>query len=75
LLCVTHDVSETASFDRVLVVEDGKIVEDGNPARLAWKETRYRDLLDAERSVRGRLWAGDYWRRIWVENGNVRRAG
>ncbi len=35
LLCVTHDVGETLGFERVLVVEDGRIVEDGPPERLA----------------------------------------
>ena len=35
LLCVTHDVGETLGFARVLVVENGRIVEDGPPERLA----------------------------------------
>ena len=49
LLCVTHDVGETQLFDRVLVVDDGRIVEDGHPERLAAAPSRYRELLDAER--------------------------
>ena len=35
LLCITHDVGETQAFDRVLVVDGGRIVEDGAPADLA----------------------------------------
>src|SRR6185503_2177089 len=35
LLCITHDVSETLGFERVLVVEGGKIVEDATPRLLA----------------------------------------
>ena len=31
LLCVTHDVGETLGFERVLVLEDGRIEEDGRP--------------------------------------------
>lgn len=31
LLCITHDVAETQSFDRVVVIENGCLVEDGPP--------------------------------------------
>jgi ABC-type transport system involved in cytochrome bd biosynthesis fused ATPase/permease subunit len=71
LLCVTHDVAETLSFGRVLVVEGGRIVEDGAPAQLAAVASRYRELLDAETLVRERLWEGKHWRRIQIENGSV----
>jgi ATP-binding cassette subfamily B protein len=71
LLCVTHDVSETLGFGRVLVVEDGRIVEDGNPAALAAGATRYRALLDAEDAVRTRMWNGAHWRRIEMAGGQV----
>ncbi len=37
LLCVTHDVAETLAFDRVLVVEDGQIIEDGAPQ--SWRRS------------------------------------
>jgi ATP-binding cassette subfamily B protein len=71
LLCVTHDVSETLSFSRVLVVEDGRIVEDGDPNRLARQASRYRELLETERLVRDGMWAGRQWRRVRVADGNV----
>jgi ATP-binding cassette subfamily B protein len=71
LLCVTHDVSETLGFGRVLVVEDGRIVEDGTPAELAAGATRYRALLDAEDAVRARMWNGAHWRRIEMAGGQV----
>src|SRR5207247_204276 len=32
LLCVTHDVAETLGFERVLVVEGGRVVEDAPAA-------------------------------------------
>ena len=32
MLCITHDVGETQAFERVLVIEDGRIVEDAAPA-------------------------------------------
>jgi ATP-binding cassette subfamily B protein len=71
LLCVTHDVDETLDFDRVLVIEDGRIVEDGAPVDLAGRESRYRDLLDAERRVRADMWAGAHWRHARMRNGAV----
>ena len=75
LLCVTHDVGETLSFDRVLVIEDGRVAEDGRPADLAGSRSRYRALLDAERSVRDGLWGAGGWRRLRVDQGRVVEAG
>jgi ATP-binding cassette subfamily B protein len=72
LLCVTHDVAGTLAFDRVLVVEGGRIVEDGQPAELAASQSRYRALLAAEQQVQTQLWQDPQWRRIQVENGSLR---
>jgi ATP-binding cassette subfamily B protein len=72
LLCVTHDVSETMGFDRVLVVEAGQIVEDGAPHTLAAAPgSRFRALLDAEDAVRAGLWAGPRWVRVRVADGRI----
>jgi ATP-binding cassette subfamily B protein len=72
VMCVTHDVAETRSFDRVLVIENGCLVEDGRPEQLAAESTsRYRALLDAEVSVRQELWEGPLWRRLRLEHGQV----
>ncbi|MFL6198368.1 MAG: ATP-binding cassette domain-containing protein [Thermoanaerobaculia bacterium] len=72
LLCVTHDVGETLDFGRVLVVEAGRIVEDGPPAELAERPgSRYRALLDAEREVREGLWESEVWRRLRMEGGRL----
>ena len=35
LVCITHDVAETLDFDRVIVIEDGSVVESGRPRDLA----------------------------------------
>jgi ABC-type bacteriocin/lantibiotic exporter with double-glycine peptidase domain len=72
LLCVTHDVGETLAFDRVLVVEDGRILEDGAPVNLAARESRYRDLLEAEAAVGESIWKGDFWRRLTLADGRLR---
>jgi ATP-binding cassette subfamily B protein len=76
LLCITHDVAETAGFERVLVVEGGRIVEDGAPNELAAREEgRYRALLDAERQVRRDMWSGARWRKLRIETGRLSGAG
>ena len=76
LLCVTHDIGETVDFDRVLVVEAGRVVEDGSPQCLAADpDSRYRALLDAEEAVRAGLWAGPAWERLWIEAGRVIHEG
>jgi ATP-binding cassette subfamily B protein len=71
LLCITHDIHATLSFERVLVVEDGRIVEDGRPRELARGDSRYRSLLDAEETVRKTLWSGVDWRRLTLDKGQL----
>jgi ABC-type bacteriocin/lantibiotic exporter with double-glycine peptidase domain len=70
-LCITHDIAETLSFPRVLVIEGGHIIEDGEPALLAARsESRYARLLAAEKRALARL-TGSEWRRFRVEAGYV----
>jgi ATP-binding cassette subfamily B protein len=71
LIFISHDVAETQAFDRILVMEQGRIVEDGSPVRLRAQASRYRALLEAERRVRDELWADAEWRRLWLENGEL----
>lgn len=72
LLCITHDVAETLSFDRVLVIEGGRVAEAGVPGELARQpRSRYSDLLCAEEDVRTGLWGGSEWRRIRLESGEL----
>jgi len=72
LLCITHDISATRSFERVLVVDAGKIVEDGTPAELLGQaDSRYKGLLEAEDSVRKGLWSGVAWRRMQFNKGHL----
>jgi ABC-type bacteriocin/lantibiotic exporter with double-glycine peptidase domain len=72
LLCVTHDVAETMTFDRVLVIEDGRIIEDGQPAGLMAASSRYRDLVEAEAAVGETIWQGDFWRRLTLSDGRLK---
>ncbi len=74
LLCVTHDVADTLEFHRVLVVEDGRIAEDGAPLELAAGDTRYRALLTAEDRVRKSIWRDPAWRRVELREGRLLEA-
>ncbi len=72
MLCITHDLSETQGFDRVLVIEQGRIAEDGTPEELRVSpESRYRQLLDAEEQTRSGLWRASIWRRIRIISGRI----
>lgn len=72
LVCATHDVEETRTFDRVIVLDNGRILEDGSPADLAADPTsRYARLLAAERDLLERLWSAPGWTRWRVANGAV----
>ena len=74
LICVTHDVGETQGFERVVVVAQGRLVEDDAPSTLAQREgSTYRQMLDAEQQVREGLWSSAAWKRLWLEQGRVSR--
>jgi len=69
LICATHDLPETQGFARVLVVDGGKIVEDGAPAALAADPaSRYAKLL-ADEAAAHALWKR--WREVSIEGGRV----
>lgn len=70
LLCIMHDIAETLSFDRVLVIQGGRLVEDGAPRTLAAREgSRYRALLDEESVMRRELSSREGWRRLVLDRG------
>lgn len=70
LLWISHDIDETLGFDRVLVLEDGRIAEDGNPRELISNpDSRLHAMHLAERAVRDGLWSSAEWRRLRLENG------
>jgi len=72
LLCITHDVGETQAFDRVLVVESGRIAEDNSPAvLLSDGDSRYAQLLKAEEDTHANLWAASFWRHVRVHSGRI----
>jgi ABC-type bacteriocin/lantibiotic exporter with double-glycine peptidase domain len=72
LLCVTHDVGETLDFPRVLVLDEGRIIEDGPPCELAADpQSRYSALLADEEGVRTGMWASPIWRRLRLNSGRM----
>ncbi|HEX7842876.1 MAG TPA: ATP-binding cassette domain-containing protein [Kofleriaceae bacterium] len=72
MFCVTHDVAQTQEFDRVLVIEGGRIVENGPPKELLAKEkSRYAELLRADVDNHQLLWASGTWRHWWLADGRL----
>jgi ATP-binding cassette subfamily B protein len=72
VLCITHDLEETLDFDRVVVLERGRVVEADAPSRLAAVPgSRYRALLEAERAVAEDVWSAEVWRRLRLERGRL----
>lgn len=71
LLCVSHDVGDTRVFPRVLVVEGGRVVEDGPPEVLLAQGGAYAAMLAEEDALRA-AWSGPGWRHLVVERGTLR---
>ena len=69
LLIVSHRLASAPLADRVVVVEQGRIVEQGNHSELLRKDGRYAALwkhakqrtTDAEREVFSTITAGQSW--------------
>jgi ATP-binding cassette subfamily B protein len=72
LIVVTHDIADTRDFDRVLVIDGGRLVEEGPPGDLAAQEgSCYRALLEAEVAVRTGTLADPDWRRLRLVDGRL----
>jgi ATP-binding cassette subfamily B protein len=50
VIAIAHRLSTLRSFDRIVVLQDGKIVEDGTPQALVRHKGIYRDLVRREMS-------------------------
>jgi ABC-type multidrug transport system fused ATPase/permease subunit len=72
LFCVTHDVSDTLDLDQVLVIERGRVIEQGPPHVLcANPASRYNALLAEERAVSQEMWSHPKWRRLKLHAGSL----
>ncbi len=75
LVCATHDVEDGLAFDRILVLDGGRVVEQGRPDELLHTDgSRLRTLVDAERMLRAELDDGRGWRRLRVGSSTLREA-
>lgn len=72
LIFISHDISDTRSFDRVLVMNNGELIEDGNPKNLSRrKESKYKDLLAEEKEIQESIWEDKQWKQYTVEQGKI----
>jgi ABC-type bacteriocin/lantibiotic exporter with double-glycine peptidase domain len=71
-LYITHNISEALAFSRVLVVENGRIVEDGCPRDLIEiEDSYYRAMYESDAAVRSRFMSSEFWRRLFLSNGRL----
>lgn len=72
LLFISHDIDDTKSFDRVIVMDKGSIVEDGVPKNLLRrKSSLYKDLHSAEEAVKIGVWENESWKQYTLDNGKI----
>jgi ATP-binding cassette subfamily B protein len=71
LLFISHDIGETQLFDQVLLIEGGRLVENGPPAKLLAGASRYRSMIEADEAVRRKLWSTRRFRRLRIESGRI----
>ena len=45
VIAVAHRLSTLADFDRIVVMQNGRVVEDGSPSELSHRQGPYRELL------------------------------
>jgi ATP-binding cassette subfamily B protein len=72
LICVTHDLRETLDFPRVVVLDQGRIVQMGPPAELLAQEgSLYGRFVAAEDAARNELWSDPRWRHLRLAEGRL----
>ncbi len=75
LFFISHRITESLEFPRVIVMEGGCIVEDGPPERLlADPDSRYHRMLTVEAELRAMFSADRRWRRFRMESGHLTEA-
>lgn len=71
LLLVSHDVSDTVDLDRVIVMEGGSVIEQGDPRDLLARDSHYRALVFADAALRTATWSKERWSQRSVVEGLV----
>ncbi|HEX5228807.1 MAG TPA: ATP-binding cassette domain-containing protein [Bryobacteraceae bacterium] len=70
VLWITHDLAEAQGMDRVLLMDGGRIVEDGSPAELLRQpDSRYRAMVAEEAEMKRRWFGSAEWRRLEMDDG------
>jgi ATP-binding cassette subfamily B protein len=71
LIHVTHRLDEALGFERVLVIDGGRVVEDGAPAKLAENaDSHFARMLTHERACDA-IWSEPRWRRVELDQGRL----
>ncbi len=71
ILEVTHDVASTTQHKRVLVFENGLLVEDGSPDLLTQNKNTYFRLCESEADLRQQTWQDPTWTQWSLQDGNL----
>ena len=45
VIAIAHRLSTVSNFDRIVVLQDGRVIQDGAPAELLRDQGTYRDLM------------------------------
>jgi ABC-type transport system involved in cytochrome bd biosynthesis fused ATPase/permease subunit len=71
---ITHDVTDTLNFDHVLVIQQGRVLEQGSPRKLfETADSRYRALVEQEAVVQG-VWSDSNWRHLRISEGLLKES-
>ena len=72
VIAIAHRLSTVSNFDRIVVLQGGRVIQDGAPAELTRKpDSRLRALLDTERELRDGLESARSWRRFRLDDGRI----
>jgi ABC-type multidrug transport system fused ATPase/permease subunit len=72
ILYITHNIKEALAFDRVLVIESGRIIEDGAPCDLLANEhSHFCGMYDSDRLIRSQFMTSEYWRHLRLSDGGL----
>ncbi len=72
LLYVSHDIDTALHFGRVLVIDGGRIIEDGSPAELLERTGSHLAMLkQAQDALFQEIWRNPVWRRWQMERGKL----
>jgi len=69
LIFISHDIREALAFERVLVMEDGGVIEDVHGEY--GHGPRFHAMLQVERAIRDEFWDSAEWRHLRLHNGQL----